>query len=117
MDKKKIISKSIIAIFFLFAITQSACEHKKEEVLFNYRKIIKKEYKKNIGKVIPITLKQSIEVDGSFTENGLYFFYTSDRDRGNFDIYLRSLTDITTVRIISHASKDTGPAISPNGKY
>ncbi|MDY6967331.1 MAG: hypothetical protein SVR08_01570 [Spirochaetota bacterium] len=119
MDQKKMnINKSyFIILFLLILLNISACEDKKKEVLFSYYKILDKEYKKNIGRVIPITIEQSIEVDGVFTKDGLHFFFTSDRDRGNSDIYLRDLTDITTVRITNHPSKDTSPAISPNGKY
>ncbi|MDY6935615.1 MAG: tetratricopeptide repeat protein [Spirochaetota bacterium] len=110
--------KSIFKFLLLLIIPITiACDEKmKHDILFNYYKILKKEYK-FVGKIVPVTIGQSIEIDGVFTRDGSYFFYSSDRERGNYDIYLRSLTDITTVRITSHASKDISPAISPNGKY
>ena len=70
------------------------------------------EYRIKVGKVVPLTIEQSIEIDGDLSRDGLFFFYSSNRERGNFDIYLRALEDITTVRITQHPSKDTSPAIS-----
>ena len=103
----------------LMLLTLSACERGKkvEEIEFNYQDILRREYRNKYGKVIPVTIEQAIEIDGVFTRDGLHFFYSSDRERGNYDIYLRSLTGITTVRITHHPSKDTSPSISPNGKY
>ncbi len=112
------IRKRILIIFSpIIFLSLFSCEEKETEVLFNYEKILKKEFKKNVGRAIPVTINQSIEAGGVFTNDGLFFFFTSDRDRGNFDIYLRSLVDITAVKVIGHASKDTSPAISANGKY
>ena len=66
---------------------------------------------------MPITFEGTIENEGIITKDGKYFFYTANKDNGNYDIYLRSLQKIHTVRITSHPSKDTTPSISPNGKY
>ncbi|TAL39597.1 MAG: hypothetical protein EPN93_01240 [Spirochaetes bacterium] len=88
----------------------------KKEVSFEYKSILEQEFQ-DTGRSIPLTFEQSIDIDGLFTGDGLYFFYASDRESGNFDIYLRSLTGITTVRLTNHPSKDTMPAVSPDGKY
>jgi TolB protein len=82
---------------------------------FNYPAIINREYS-NYGRTIPLTIDQGIENDGAVTADGRYFFYSSDREGGNFDIYLRGMRDIVTARIISHPGKDTSPAVSPDGK-
>lgn len=113
------IKKKIILLFVLSAVLLSdqAYGEKKREILFDYMTLIQKTYRKNVGGVIPVTIGKSIDMNGVFTSDGLYMFYSSDRERGNYDIYLRALTDITTVRVTEHASKDSSPAISPNGKY
>lgn len=111
-------NRFIAAVFFAALILCAACDDRSApEVLFSYGEILRKEYRTEVGRSVPVTIEQSIETEGVFTPDGLLFFFTSDRDRGNFDIYLRSLTDITTVRITDHPSRDSSPALSPDGKY
>ncbi len=108
------------AWLLLFALAVSllpGCgSRSRREVLFSYGTILRNEFIYNVGKVVPVTIEQTTEFDGVFSEDGLYLYYSSDRERGNFDIYLRSLSDITTVRITGHPAKDTSPAISPDGR-
>lgn len=109
--------RGIIVVLAAFvAVSPLACGKATREVPFKYMDIIKTEYKYNVGKAIPVTIDQSIEIDGTFTGDGAYFFFSSNRESGNYDIYLRNLADITTVRIIRHPAKDTAPAISPDGR-
>jgi TolB protein len=117
MGQKKMKIKNINLMMTLLVPLALSCFEKQGEAPFNYGKIIRNEYKFRVGKVVPVTIEQSTEIDGDFSSDGKYFFFSSDRDRGNYDIYLRSLSGITTVRITKHPSKDTSPAISPNGKY
>ncbi len=119
MGTKKI--NALRCCFALFLIIASGilagCRGRaSREVRFSYGTILRNEYIYNVGKVVPVTIEQNIEFDGNFSEDGLYLFYASDRDRGNFDVYLRALGDITTVRITAHPAKDISPAISPDGK-
>ncbi|HPS56625.1 MAG TPA: tetratricopeptide repeat protein [Spirochaetota bacterium] len=94
-----------------------SCETKDPyDVSFSYAGIIDKEYRFNVGRVIPVTIGQSIETDGDISSDGMYFYYTSNVDSGNFDIYLRAMNNITTVRITAHPSKETNPVISPDGE-
>jgi Tol biopolymer transport system component len=84
----------------------------------NYLKMLENEYTgEGKGKAIPVAIEKATEIDGSLNADGAYFVYASDRERGNFDIYLRKMTDIASVRLTAHSSKDFSPAISPNGKY
>ncbi|MBN1499138.1 MAG: PD40 domain-containing protein [Spirochaetes bacterium] len=69
------------------------------------------------GKSIPLTVEKAVELDGTITNNGAYICFTSDRENGNFDVYLRQLNNIETVRLTTHSANDYSPAISPNGKY
>jgi len=111
MIKRSIYLIIPVLVFFI------SCENKKDDsVKFSYPGIIDKEYRFNVGRVIPVTIGQAIETDGDISRDGKYFFYSSNSDGGNYDIYLRSMTDITTVRITSHPSKDIMPVISPDGK-
>ncbi len=106
----------ILLIIFSSLMTISCSSAKIQEVQFSYRGIIDKEYRFSTGRVIPVTISQSIETDGDISSDGNYFYYSSNADGGNYDIYLRSMGDITTVRITSHPSKDITPVISPDGK-
>lgn len=94
-----------------------SCETKDPyDVSFSYAGIIDKEYRFNVGRVIPVTIGQSIETDGDISADGKYFYYTSNVESGNFDIYLRAMNSITTVRITDHPSRETNPVISPDGE-
>ncbi|MCL1864763.1 MAG: hypothetical protein FWF73_03015 [Spirochaetes bacterium] len=110
--------KRILYLIIPLLILILSCDDKKNEnaVDFSYRAIIDKEYRSDVGRVIPITISQAVETDGDISRDGNYFFYSSNSDAGNFDIYLRSMTDITTVRLTSHPAKDIMPVISPDGK-
>ena len=104
---------SAVIIAGLFACSGS----RRDEVVFNYGKILRENYRREVGRIIPVAIEQSTEIDGVFSDNELYFFFASDRDQGNFDIYLRTLTGITTVRLTEHPSKDSSPAIAPDGRH
>ncbi len=124
MDQEKIVMNMKILLKYILPLSillQAAviisCDDKKTaDVQFSYRGIIDKEYRFNVGRVIPVTISQSIETDGDISADGNYFFYSSNMDGGNFDIYLRLMGDITTVRLTAHPSKDTSPVISPDGR-
>ncbi len=90
--------------------------HAQSTVQFSYKSIVDKSFKFEGGRVIPLTFEQSIETDGDISLDSNYFYYSSNRENGNYDIYLRDLKDITTVRLTAHPSRDTSPAISPDGK-
>jgi len=110
--------RSLLLLFILLLlINLPGCdEDKKRAVTFSYNAIINKEFRYNIGRVIPLTIEQSIETDGDISRDAKFFYYSSNRANGNYDIYLRELNNITTVRITSHAAKDTSPVISPDGE-
>ncbi len=109
--------RTIICIIMLAAIVV-ACgtEKKRGGVPFSYAQILKKEYKYDVGKAVPVTIEQALEMDGYFDDRGMYFFFTSNREQGNYDIYVRELSGIHSVRLTTHPSRDTSPAISPDKK-
>ncbi len=102
-----------LLLFIPMFIFLSSCEDKKNVILFNYKSMLKKSQ----GETIPVTIGKSIEMQGVVDKQGEFFYYSSDREMGNYDIYIRSLEDVNTVRLTSHPSRDYSPAISPNGKY
>ena len=108
--------KKTVLLFCSLLICFSCDSQKKQKILFSYKGILDKEYRFNLGKVIPLTNEQALEIDGDISLDGLFFYYTSNRARENYDIYLRDLNNITTVRLTNHPAKDYSPAISPNGK-
>ncbi|MCX7678435.1 MAG: hypothetical protein N2316_04375 [Spirochaetes bacterium] len=118
MDTKKITAAvAFCSVAVVLIILLASCGGRtRREVRFSYGTILRNEFIYNVGKVVPVTIEQTIEFDGIFSEDGQYLFYASDKQQGNFDIYLRALDDITMVRITSHPAKDYSPAISPDGK-
>ncbi|MFW5807466.1 MAG: TolB family protein [Spirochaetota bacterium] len=107
-----------ILIFPFLVLSLMTCDVEELDNALNYSDMLKQAYgRTGEGRIIPLTIENAIEVDGSITKSGRFLYFTSNRDRGNYDIYLRSMKDITTVRITEHASKDYSPAVSPNGKY
>ncbi len=106
--------KNSVYIFLILSMLAVSCDEKKN--LFSYKDVIDKNFQSDIGRPISLTIEQAIETEGDISKDGLYLYYSSDRDRGNFDIYIRSLSDIKTIRLTKHSSKDSSPAISPDGK-
>jgi len=109
---KRLLNIALLSLV-LFA---ASCDSKGPEDVFNYDAIMYKEFRFSIGKTTAVTINRSIETDGDISADGKYFFYASNEASGNYDIYLRSMTDITTVRVTDHPSKDISPVISPDGK-
>ncbi|MBN2041478.1 MAG: PD40 domain-containing protein [Spirochaetes bacterium] len=115
--KIKIKSVILLFIFFLSFPLFASAEEEDDNDIFNYKKLIYNEFALKTGSVIPLTIWQAIETDGNLTQDGRYLFFASNREKGNFDIYLRSMYNITTVKLTEHSSKDYNPAVSPDGKY
>ncbi|MDR3238092.1 MAG: tetratricopeptide repeat protein, partial [Spirochaetia bacterium] len=116
MMKKKMGKIKIPALVFSALFVFASCEEE-ETFSFNYNTILNREFRNNIGRVIPVAYEKAIETGGDISADGKYMYYTSNRENGNYDIYLRDLNDITTVRLTQHAAKDDEPAVSPNGNY
>ncbi|MFW5771132.1 MAG: TolB family protein, partial [Spirochaetota bacterium] len=102
-------------IVLLAAVTACGSGNQNDGVPFSYAQILKKEYKYDVGKAVPVTIEQALEMHGYFDDNGRYFFFTSNREQGNYDIYVRELSGIHSVRLTTHPSRDTSPAMSPSG--
>ena len=124
MAKKKI-NLSITFALLLCSFALAGCA-KQQVILFDYDAILKKAFvtdAESPGRTIPVVAEKSTEIDGTVAAvkdgNGIgyYLFYSSVKERGNFDIYLRSLSGVETVRVTKHPSKDFAPAISPDGRY
>lgn len=87
------------------------------EMPFDYGQVLSKEFRFGFGRPIPLTFERSSNISGCLTADGKYFIYTSNRERNNFDIYMRPLDDILTFRLTSHPAKDFAPDVSPDGKW
>ncbi len=83
---------------------------------FDYSQVLTKEFRFGTGRSIPLTFERSVNVSGSITADGKYFVYASNKERNNFDIYLRALNNIKTVRLTIHPARDFAPDVSPDGK-
>lgn len=72
---------------------------------------------KGFGRIILLlAFEKSVETDGSLSAEGNFLVYSSDKENGNYDIYLRSMTGISTVRLTTHASKDFSCSLSPDSR-
>ncbi|MCP4136258.1 MAG: hypothetical protein GY754_35135 [bacterium] len=114
--------RRVILLFLLVALLPLAtCKSRPIAYDFDYRPILKKEFKSqsNAGKAFLLTNEKSIEIHGDVSrdQDASFFYYSSNKERGNYDIYLRDMHNIATARITSHPAKDTSPVISPNGSY
>ncbi len=87
------------------------------DIPFDYSQVLTKEYRFGTGRSIPLTFERSVNVSGSITADGKFFIYASNKERNNFDIYLRALNDITTVRVTMHPARDFSPDIAMDGKW
>ncbi|MBP8081798.1 MAG: PD40 domain-containing protein [Spirochaetes bacterium] len=113
-DKKM---KHFLLLFAFLIPVSGLFAASKKEVAFKYNLMLKDSFdEKGSGRVIPLVFEKSVETDGSLSFDGNYLVYSSDKENGNYDIYLRSMTGIETVRLTTHASKDFSCSLSPDSR-
>ncbi len=89
----------------------------KEDARFSYQNVYKDRYEKDAtGGIIPLTIEKGESYAGNITPDGKYLFFTSNR-WDNYDIFFRPLDDVTLIPVVTTATNQKEPAISPNGKY
>jgi len=116
MGNKKMKNVFYFLIAFVIAV-QSLYSAEKKEVALKYNLMLKDAFdEKGSGRVIPLAFEKSVETDGSLSADGNFLVYSSDKENGNYDIYLRSMTGISTVRLTTHASKDFSCSLSPDSR-
>jgi len=110
--------KIFLSLIAAAAMIFTACDAGRgpAEVLFSYKAILNEEFRFGSGKEIPVTIESSVDRDGLLSPDGKYLVYSSDRQDGNFDLYLRQIGDIRLVRLTQHPSADISPALSPDGR-
>ncbi|MGB4267961.1 MAG: tetratricopeptide repeat protein [Spirochaetota bacterium] len=108
----KRIAYALIALFFTGCASTAY-----RDIPFDYSQVLTREYRFGTGRSIPLTFERSVNVSGSITSDGKYLIYASDKERNNFDIYLRALNNIKTVRLTTHPARDFAPDVSPDGKW
>lgn len=120
MAEKKM-KRLLGCIIVLSASVFAGCATTGKDVSFKYGEMIRGSFGPlGDGKALPVAIGKAVEIDGSVVateEDGNFLFYSSDKERGNFDIYLRSLNGVDTVRITKNSSKDIAPCISSDGRY
>lgn len=112
-------AKSIVYLLIsFFIITLFTCDKEELEISLDYAEMMKQAYDETgEGRIISLTIEEAVELDGSISHDGKFIVYCSNADRENYDIYLRSMKDITTVQLTSHPSKDHSPALSSGAHY
>lgn len=103
---------SIFLIFFSFS-----CSRNIRSDLVDYSYTLYSEFNnpQNLGRVIPLTISKSAEIDGTIANEEKFLYFASNKN-GNFDIYVRALGDIQEKAITQHAAEDRNPRVSPDGK-
>jgi Tol biopolymer transport system component/tetratricopeptide (TPR) repeat protein len=105
-------------VYALFALLVTGCASTAyRDIPFDYSQVLTKEFRFGTGRSIPLTFERSVNVSGCITADGKYFVYASNKERNNFDIYLRALNNIKTVRLTIHPARDFAPDVSPDGKW
>jgi TolB protein len=101
------------------ALLVVACDRdgKAGDVLYSYRAILNEEFRFGTGKIIPVTIESSIDRDGLVTPDGRFLIFSSNRAGGNYDLYLRRISDMAQVRITTHAAAEISPSLSPDGRF
>ncbi|MCS6971599.1 MAG: hypothetical protein NZL89_01105, partial [Leptospiraceae bacterium] len=99
-----------------FATLDCAGRSVREEARFSYQNVYADRYQRGDGGVIPITIERGESYGGSISRDQKYLYYSSNA-AGNYDIYVRDLSDVFPVPIISTVTNQREPTISPDGKY
>jgi len=112
----KIVSKIIFLLYIgLFFNNCSSSQKFQKDNNFSYQDIYKQKYNKGKGGMIDLTVENGENFSGSITPDNQYMFYAGNNE-GSFNIYMRPLTNITSIPVIPSATNQVEPAISPNGK-
>ena len=109
--------KRLILLGSLIALLAACSGRSVKQSHFSYKNLYQKKYEgAGKGGHLQLTLERGEAFGGSITPDGKYLFFTSNRT-GNYDIFMRTLDGVDVIPVVSSATNQTDPSISPNGKY
>ncbi len=88
----------------------------RDDASFSYKNLYETQYVNGDGGIIPITMERGESYSGSISADQKYLYYSSNTS-GNYDIFLRDLTDVFSIPVVSTVTNQREPSISPDGKY
>ncbi|MCB1201304.1 MAG: PD40 domain-containing protein, partial [Leptospiraceae bacterium] len=107
--------KLVTFCFTLLAFLHCGSTQNKEEIRFSYQNVYKDRYENGTGGIIPLTLERGESFGGTITQDGQYLLFTGNK-YGNYDIFMRPLSEVESAPITRVATNQREPAISPDGK-
>ncbi len=107
-----------LAIVLAGALIAAHCSgaNVRDDAHFSYENIYQDRYQRGNGGIIPITLERGESYSGSITRDQKYLYFSSNTS-GNYDIYLRDLSDVFSIPVVTTVTNQREPSISPDGKY
>ena len=107
-----------LAIVFAGALFAAHCSggNVRDDARFSYENLYQDKYQRGNGGIIPITLERGESYSGTITRDQKYLYFSSNT-AGNYDIYLRDLSDVFSIPVVTTVTNQREPSISPNGKY
>jgi len=104
------------AAFAVVAALHCSSGQRRSEARFSYENVYEDRYKSGNGGVIPITIERGESYSGSISRDNKYLYFSSN-SAGNYDLYVRDLSGVFSVPVVSSVTNQKEPTISPDGKY
>jgi len=105
---------------FVFVISllalHCASSNARDDSRFSYQNLYQDRYERGNGGVIPITIDRGESYSGTISRDQKYLYFSSNTS-GNYDLYLRDLSDVFSIPVVSKVTNQREPTISPDGKY
>lgn len=102
----------IVAQVFVFSSCKTSALI--EPPPFDYINLADRYFRANPSGHLPLTVQSGVNTDPAISKDG-YLFYASNV-RGSFDIYMRDLKGIVEIPVVTQATDQTQPQVSPDGK-
>jgi Tol biopolymer transport system component len=65
--------------------------------------------------IVTLNAQNCNNLSTAVSPDGLYIYFTSDRDGGNFEIYKANIDGTNVIRLTNSSDKKSFPSLSPNG--
>jgi len=115
-QKVRYITLFLIIIFISLFLLQCSSAPVRRRSAFSYNSIYQDRYKKGKGGIIPLTIERGEAFGATVSPDGKYLFFSGNK-LGNYDIFIRDLTDVEVIPIVKTATNQKEPAISPDAKH
>lgn len=111
-----LIARYVLLTGSLFLVANCSSKNVRDDAKFSYQNVYEDRYRRGNGGIIPITIERGESYSGTITRDQRYLYFSSN-SAGNYDIYLRDLSDVFSIPVVNTVTNQREPAISPDGKY